>query len=501
MGTAWTPTGAVEVLRRRWGHERFRPSQVAVLEAVRRGGDVLAVLPTGGGKSVCFQVPSLLEAGTTLVVSPLVALMQDQVQGALRRGLRAAAVTASTPAAERRAVARGVRGNGLDLLYVAPERLESRAFVDLWSACPPSRIAVDEAHCIAEWGHDFRPSYLRIGAFGERVGRPPVLALTATATPRTRAEIVGSLRLRRPALIVRPVDRPNLRFSVALAGSVDGGARYLLERVARVPGRAIVYVQTRRRAVRMAAALRRRGVGAAPYHAGLPDEARHAVQDAFLGGAVRVVCATNAFGMGVDCPDVRAVWHLGLPGSLEGYVQEAGRAGRDGAPSRCELVACRGDRTWQRERIRKAWPPARLVARVWRAAAAARPVRGGAAHGATRGGTPALAVEELARSLGRRGSGSVDPVEVRSAIRLIVESGAGRYGGAGRDDTSLVPGPRDARERIDFGACRRGRERAAARLAALCRYVESPACRRAAIARYFGDDPPTCAGCDRCDGD
>lgn len=474
---------ARRVLRERFGHPDFRPAQGAVVRRVLAGRDVLAVLPTGAGKSVCFQVPALLSEGLTVVVSPLISLMEDQVAAARRRGILAVALSSATPPLARRAAEAAVRSGRAKLLYAAPERLATRRFRELLEGVGVARIAVDEAHCIAEWGHDFRPSYRRIAGFRRAVGDPPVVALTATATPETRREIARSLRLRRPARIVLPVDRPNLRFAVARARSPELGARLVLRGTLREPGAAIVYASTRRRAAALARAFRRWGSEAAPYHAGLPGPLRSAVQAAFLAGELRVVCATTAFGMGIDHESVRCVAHLGLPGSLEAYVQEAGRAGRDGRPARCLLVGCPGDLALQRTLARGRWPGPRLLARVWEALEAGRPT----------------SIEELCRRVRR-----AEPERVARACRLLVEFGCAREtrrrsGAAGRGVPLVVRGPERLRAAIDFDAPARGRRRADRRLRAMARYAASRGCRRAAVARYFGEDPPKCRGCDRCD--
>lgn len=464
-------------LRRHWGHPDFRPAQQPVVEAMLAGRDVLAVLPTGGGKSVCFQVPALLAAGLTLVVSPLISLMEDQVAAAGRRGIKAAALTSATPPGARAGAEEALAAGRLKLLYASPERLSVPAFRSALARANVCRIAVDEAHCISEWGHDFRPSYRRIAEARRALGDPPVAAFTATATPRTRADIEASLALREAVRLVHPVDRPNLRWAADRAISLEAGARRVLAAVRGSPGAAIVYVATRGRTVRSAVALRRLGLAAAPYHAGMDPQARREVQEAFLDERLRVVCATSAFGMGIDHPCVRLVAHLGLPGSLEAYVQEAGRAGRDGEPARCLLVGCPGDLRLQKAFVLRAWPSGRALARVWNAAPPARPV--------------------TARGLRAAGC-KVEEEMVEAAFRLLVEFGCARASPEGDGGPAVIRGPDALLRRIDFGAPRRGRRRGLERLRALRRYLDARTCRRAAIATYFGEAPPACAGCDRC---
>lgn len=475
------------LLRRHWGHPDFRPDQRPAVRAMLAGRDVLAVLPTGGGKSVCFQVPALATDGLTLVVSPLISLMEDQVAGARRREIPAAALTSATAADERRRAGAALRGGRLALLYVSPERLESPGFLRSLEETRIRRLAVDEAHCVSEWGHDFRPAYRRIGVAWERLGRPPLAAFTATATPATRRDLEACLGLRDPVRVVAGVDRPNLRWSAERTRTAGEAAGRALAVVRSTRGAALVYVPTRKGAVRMAQALRRRGVEAAPYHAGLPATARAAIQEAFLAGEVRAVCATNAFGMGVDHPHVRLVCHVGAPGSLEAYVQEAGRAGRDGEPAACRLVSHRGDLALQRAFARRSWPPPRLVRAVWRAMEPGE----------------AVTVDGLRARLGPRR----DEARVASALRILAQTDCvrevrGRSGrGPGREETTTayVRGPDLLLRRVDWGACRRGRRRARRRRRAVRRYVRARRCRRAVIARWFGQPPPDCRGCDRCD--
>jgi ATP-dependent DNA helicase RecQ len=368
------------------------------------------------------------------------------------------------------------------LLYVSPERLGTRSLASLLAGTEVARIAVDEAHCVSEWGHDFRPAYRRIADFRHRVGWPPCIALTATATPATRRDVVTSLRLRRPVMLVWPADRPNLRWEVRKVRSTRGAAEILVGTVRAASGAAIVYVRTRSAALRMAEALRRSGRSAAAYHAGMDASSRQAVQDAFLEGRLGAVCATTAFGMGIDHPRVRLVGHLGRPASLEAYVQEAGRAGRDEQPARCLLVARDDDERFHLSQQARSWPPRSLARSVWRAMPAGRPVTPG----------------ELA-GIGRIASAE----RLEDALAFFERFGAARHSSGrsraeGAREGAWVRGP-DALWRRLAAELRTGRERARGRLAAMRRYVDSSGCRRHAIARYFGNAPPRCRGCDRCD--
>lgn len=341
-----TATGdALErVLRERFGHDAFRPGQREVVRAVLAGRDALAVLPTGGGKSVTYQLPALVCGRCALVVSPLVALMRDQVTAARRRGLRAAAIDATVPAPERTATLAMAREGRLDLLYAAPEGLE-RLASEFAGSHPFGLFAIDEAHCVSQWGHDFRPRYRELEAMRERLAPgAPLLAVTATATRRVQDDIVASLGMTDPYVYRGSFFRPNLRLSaVRKDGARDARTAVAALLRAHEDHAAIVYCISRAGAASLASWLRRHGVAALPYHAGLDAERRAEVQDAFLSGRCRVVVATVAFGMGVDKPDVRLVVHADLPGSLEAYAQEVGRAGRDGEDSDCVLLYSWGD--------------------------------------------------------------------------------------------------------------------------------------------------------------
>lgn len=320
-----------------WGYAGLRAPQRRAVVALLHGRDCLAVLPTGAGKSLCYQVPALVLPGLTLVVSPLISLMQDQVAALRARGVAAAYLSSTQTPRVRQAVCDLVRADRVRLLYVAPERLAT--LPGLLGHHSVSLLAVDEAHCISEWGHDFRPHYRRLGALRSRLGTPPTIALTATATPETRDDICGVLGLRQPVVVVTSFDRPNLHFSVHRVDSEParfGELTRLLRQVR--TGSAIVYVPTKNRSDGIAKVLRWHGLPAAPYHAGLPGSARRALLRRFLDGEIRVMVATTAFGMGIDKPDVRLVVHVGIPSRPESYYQEAGRAGRDGKPSRCVLL-------------------------------------------------------------------------------------------------------------------------------------------------------------------
>ncbi len=335
-----TPTPK-QVLREVFGYDAFRGPQAAIVEHVCAGGSALVLMPTGGGKSLCYQIPALCRPGTAVVVSPLIALMQDQV-GALRQaGVRAAALHSAESGDAASTTWRQLQAGQLDLLYVSPERLLNGDLIERLADLPLALFAIDEAHCVSQWGHDFRPEYLQLAVLAERFSAIPRIALTATADPRTRAEIVARLGLEQAATFIDSFDRPNIRY---LLRDKTEPRRQLLDFVATQQGHSgIVYARSRKRVEEHAAALKAAGHDALPYHAGLSPERRSAALERFRLGSGVVVVATIAFGMGIDKPDVRFVAHVDLPKSLEAYYQETGRAGRDGLPAIAWMVHGSGD--------------------------------------------------------------------------------------------------------------------------------------------------------------
>ncbi len=332
---------ALEILHRVFGHPGFRGEQAAIVEHLASGHDALVLMPTGGGKSLCYQVPALLRQGTAIVVSPLIALMQDQVEALRQLGVRAEFLNSSLEAQAAQQVERDLLSGELDLLYVAPERLLTPRFLSLLDRARVSLFAIDEAHCVSQWGHDFRPEYRQLTVLHERWPQVPRIALTATADPPTQAEIAERLQLEDARRFVSSFDRPNIRYTVV---QKDNGRRQLLDFLEDHKGQAgIVYCMSRKKVEQTAEFLREKGFDALPYHAGLDARLRAENQRRFLREDGIVMCATIAFGMGIDKPDVRFVAHTDLPKSLEGYYQETGRAGRDGEPAQAWLAYGLGD--------------------------------------------------------------------------------------------------------------------------------------------------------------
>ncbi|MBP7148203.1 MAG: RecQ family ATP-dependent DNA helicase [Acidobacteria bacterium] len=469
------PAALDDCIARVFGHAQFRPGQREATEALFAGRDVIAVMPTGAGKSLCYQAPALLLDGVTLVVSPLIALMKDQVDALAARGIAAAALHSGQSAAERLAAERAI-GRGVKLLYVAPERLALAGFLDRLTALGVARMVVDEAHCISSWGHDFRPDYLRLGPLREALG-VPAGAFTATATPDVRVDIARQLRLADPLEVVTGFERPNLSLAVAPVRSFAEKRRELARVLRRAGTPGIVYAATRKSVELWAAELEALGLSAGGYHAGLSDAERVRVQEQFLAGRLDAIAATNAFGMGIDKADIRFVVHADIPGSIEAYYQEAGRAGRDGRPSRCELLFSPADIRTQEFFLRGSNPDADTLRRAW---SVLRQVGAG----------------QEADELASRGARTAaQRMELATALRLLRQAA---------DARGIAPGegPLPLDVELREHKARRDRER----LDAMIRYAFHGGCRTRYVYDYFagaarGGVAPRCGACDVCCGD
>ncbi|MYS16677.1 RecQ family ATP-dependent DNA helicase [Streptomyces sp. SID4982] len=462
-----------------FGWEELRPEQLVAMEAVMGRRDTLVVMPTGAGKSAVYQVPGLLLPGPTVVVSPLVALQRDQVQGLLRReGAEAAAVNSSQSGSENAAVWDRISEGDVDFLFLAPEQLAKDEVVEQLAAAEPALFVVDEAQCVSSWGHDFRPDYLRLGQVVDRLGRPPVLALTASAAAPVRADIITRLGMRDVREVVTGFDRPNIHLEVIPFQDAEVKKRAVVERAAAEAKPGLVYAGTRREAEEYADELSLLGLDAAAYHAGLPAQERGGVHDRFMAGELDVVVATSAFGMGIDKPDVRFVLHASVPGSLDAYYQEIGRAGRDGEEARAILAYRPQDLGMQRF-FAAGRPDPDTVTKV------------------------VSALEEH--------DGPVPPTELReeteltasrltAVVNLLEQVDAVRTTEDGDLEASGTTSPADAAQQaVELGDAHQQLERS--RVDMMRGYAEATGCRRRFLLGYFGqvgdrDDP--CGSCDRC---
>jgi RecQ family ATP-dependent DNA helicase len=464
-----------EALSTNFGHGDFRAGQEAIIRSVLSGRPTVAILPTGGGKSLCYQLPAMLLEGTTVVASPLLALMKDQVDALTARGIAATFVNSSLGEDERRDRQARIAAGVFRLVYVAPERFRSGSFRAAIARLRVPLFAIDEAHCISSWGHDFRPEYQRLAEARGHLRAERVLALTATATPEVRKDIVRSLALDDPQVFVAGFDRPNLFIEVArAAGDQEKVGRIVA--LARRGGPGLVYAATRRNVEKVVTALRANGVDALGYHAGMDDAERTSAQERFLRGEALVVVATNAFGMGVDKADIRFVAHFDVPRSLEAYYQEIGRAGRDGAPSLSLLLFNYADVMLQKRMIEGSRPKEATVRAVW---AAARVIEVGTAA-------------QLASTC------DLHPADAQSALKLL--EAAGHVARRGQEFSLLTPGVEEPSVDFELAATRVVHERQM--LDRIVRFCDTAGCRRRSLLRYFGDpdSPWSCAACDCCVG-
>ena len=474
-----------EGLEKIFGFSSFRPGQREVIEQLASGRDALVVMPTGSGKSLCYQLAGALTQGVTLVVSPLIALMKDQVDGLRSTGLPATAIHSSMSRAEQRRRIDGMYVGDYKVVYVAPERFQSRVFCEALEDVEIGLLAIDEAHCISQWGHDFRPAYRRLASVRERFGDPQTVALTATATQRVRRDIGEQLGISQEDEIVGSLERPNLYFDVSFVGGNEDKLREIKSVVGRYPGESIiVYAATRKQVVSVA----RKLDGAEAYHGGLPGQERREIQERWMSGRTSVLVATNAFGMGVDKPDVRAVIHYNIPGSVEAYYQEAGRAGRDGDPAHCLLLFNRSDLRVHHWFAENAFPLRMQVIRIWLHLCSLGP------------GPHEYSPKQLAKTA--RGPGQkLPPRMAKASLRHLARAGHIRYGG-GEIEVLNEVGPLELN--IDFSRFGERRITVKEQLGQVVEYANTPRCYQFALLDHFGCEPSfgaRCANCGRCGGD
>src|ERR1041384_4639000 len=486
-------TDAVASLRQHFGFEDFREGQREVIGSILEGKDAVVVMPTGSGKSLCYQLPALILDGVTLVVSPLIALMKDQVDALRARGLPATFINSSISETEQRERIDALRRGEHKLVYIAPERFRSGRFNSALQQIPISLFAVDEAHCISTWGHDFRPDYLRLRGVIRSLGTVQTLALTATATPYVRSDIIQQLGLDQPQTFVSGFDRPNLSIEVIHTEKEREKIARIRNLAKQVPGSGIIYASTRKAVEQVGNKLKALDLRVTLYHAGMTDAQRVKAQDEFMGGRTQMIVATNAFGMGIDKPDIRFVVHYQMPGSIEAYYQEIGRAGRDGLPSTCVLLFNYADKNTHDFFIEGSYPDISVVKQVYDTLAATELRR------------IELSTSEIARRTGER-----NEMAVQSALYVLERAGhiqrtapalnrGGRGAQQGRSILMLDTAP-VAQLRVDPRDISRRGELERRKLRAIIDFCYSDYCYRAHILNYFGDrkSERLCGTCGNC---
>src|SRR5437762_9098292 len=477
-----------EVLEKYFGFREFLDAQEEVITAITGGADALVVMPTGGGKSLCYQLPALLLEGTTVVVSPLIALMKDQVDALERRGISATLINSTLTPGERQERIRALARGEFKLVYIAPERFRSRSFLEALGQSTIALFAVDEAHCLSMWGHDFRPDDFRLDHVLETLGRPQVAAFTATATPQVRRDILTHLGLREPREFVAGFARPNLKLLISpVANEAEKYER--LHRLIRENKTGIVYCSTRKRVEAVADMLKLAKISSILYHGGMNDEERENAQNEFMQGRRDVVVATNAFGMGIDRPDIRFVVHFDVPGSVEAYYQEAGRAGRDGEAATCELLFNHADTRVQEFFIEGSNPPLEFIGQTYemlrREADAKNELQ--------------ISIKEMALRLGDERSDMM----ISSSLHVLDREGyVDRFDIPGkrvRGTRLLQPDVRGHQLKLDAAKLREKERRDRAKLKMMVDFAYARECRQQAILHYFGEsDPARCGNCDIC---
>jgi len=479
---------AHEVLEKYFGFREFLDAQEEVINAITSGADALVVMPTGGGKSLCYQLPALLLEGVTVVVSPLIALMKDQVDALQRRGIAATLINSSLGPGEQRERIEAMARGEFKLVYIAPERFRSRLFLEALGQSTIALFAVDEAHCLSMWGHDFRPDYFRLDQVLETLGRPQVAAFTATATPEVRRDILTHLALREPREFVAGFARPNLKLLIKQVGN-EAEKYERLHALIRENKTGIVYCSTRKRVEAVAATLKQTKISSILYHGGMSDAERADAQDEFMQARRDIVVATNAFGMGIDRPDIRFVAHFDVPGSVEAYYQEAGRAGRDGEAATCELFFNHADTRVQEFFIEGSNPPLEFIVQTWEMLR----------REAGEKGELQVPIKEMAERVGAGGNDMM----LSSALHVLDRAGyLDRFDIPGRrvrGTRLLQPEVRGHQLKLDAAKLREKERRDRAKLKLMIDFAYARECRQRAILRYFGEsDPAPCGNCDIC---